>query len=154
SSYVCSSDLVMFGLFARTFHAGVDHLAFHLVRVQDLERATEAIASSYGAFHIVSSFTPAIVFGWVVLGIGAYLSGTLGLLRSLSFALMASLMIGVLKGSTLVSVVATLGLCIALVPLGIRVLREGPTPRPSTIIGWLLLVVVLVGLFFILGRMG
>ena len=45
-------SLTMFGLFARTFSAGVDHLAFQLVRVEGLAPATKAIADSYGAFHI------------------------------------------------------------------------------------------------------
>ena len=91
--------LVIFGLFARTFHAGVDHLAFQLVRVQDLHLATHAVANSYGAFQVVSGLTAAILFGWIVLAIGAYLSGTLGLLRSIALGLMSALMIGVLKGS-------------------------------------------------------
>src|SRR5262249_40724744 len=50
---------VIFGLFARTFHAGIDHLAFQMVRVQSLEHATKAVADSYGAFHIVSTHTEA-----------------------------------------------------------------------------------------------
>ena len=47
--------LVIFGLFARTFHAGVDHLAFQLVRVHGAEVATTTVASSYGAFHVIST---------------------------------------------------------------------------------------------------
>src|SRR5262245_41582347 len=50
--------LVIFGLFARTFHAGIDHLASQMVHVQSLELATNTVASSYGAFHIVSILNP------------------------------------------------------------------------------------------------
>jgi hypothetical protein len=32
---VWGGTLVVFGLFARTFHAGIDHFAFQLVRVQN-----------------------------------------------------------------------------------------------------------------------
>ncbi len=115
--------LAMFGLFARTFHAGVDHLAFQLVRVQNLKSATQAVADSYGAFHIFHYVSFAILFGWIVLAIGAYRSGTLGLPRSLGLGLMSALMIGVLKGSTASSVTATAGLAVALVPLGVALLR-------------------------------
>ncbi|WP_248925634.1 hypothetical protein [Paenibacillus hamazuiensis] len=68
----------IFGLFARAFHAGVDHLAFQLVRTGSVEMATKTVAESYGAFHIFSMFNLAIMLGWVVLAVGAYRSGTLG----------------------------------------------------------------------------
>jgi hypothetical protein len=146
--------LVLFGLFARTFHAGVDHLAFQMVRIQDLNLATKTVASSYGAFHVVSSLNGAIFFGWIVLAIGAYLSGALGLLRSIALALMPALMMGVLKGSSLMSVVSTAGLCIALVPLGVAVLRASPTPSLRMFRAWFLgLSGLIVGLFY-LGQLG
>ena len=146
--------LVIFGLFARTFHAGVDHLAFQLVRVQDLHLATQAVADSYGAFQIVSGLTAAILFGWIVLAIGAYLSGTMRLLRSIALGLMSALMIGVLKGSSPTSVVATGGLCIALVPLGVKLLREHPTPSFRNLVGWSLFVAALIALMFYFGQLG
>jgi hypothetical protein len=92
--------LVMLGLFARTFHYGINHLAFQLVRVQNLQLATKAIADAYGAFYIVASLSGAILFGWTILAIGAYRSGTLSLVRSLALGLMSALMLGVLKGSS------------------------------------------------------
>jgi hypothetical protein len=147
-------SFVIFGLFARTFHAGIDHLAFQMVRVQSLELATKAVAGSYGEFHIVSTLNPVIFFGWIALAIGAYLSGTLGLFRSIALGLMSALMIGVLKGSSLVSIIAVCGLCIALAPLGVNVLREGPTPSYRTIFSWSVLTVGLVILLFFLGRAG
>ncbi|KAA5546563.1 hypothetical protein F0145_10895 [Adhaeribacter rhizoryzae] len=145
---------VIFGLFARTFHGGADHLAFQLVRVQGLELATKAIASSYGAFNIVATLNGAILLGWIILAVGAYLSGTLGLFRSVSLGLMAALMLGVLKGSSWVSVIATAGLCIALVPLGIKVLQSGPIPNLKAVIGWLLIVLTVVVVFYFLGQAG
>jgi len=57
--------LAIFGLFARTHSAGIDHFAFQLVRVQDLEPATKAVAESYGAydmFHAISF--GAFLDGW------------------------------------------------------------------------------------------
>lgn len=120
---VWGGTLAIFGLFARTFHAGVDHLAFQLVRLQGVKIATQTVADSYGAFHIFHSVSFAILFGWLVLAIGAYRSGTLNLVRSIALGLMSALMIGVLKGSTATSMVAASGLCVALVPLGLQMLR-------------------------------
>lgn len=116
-------SLVMFGLFARTFHAGIDHLAFQLVRVQNLPTATGAVAASYGAFHIFHYVSFAILFGWIVLAIGAHRSGVLGVARSIALGAMSALMIGVLKGSSITSVIASGGLSLAVVPLGFQILR-------------------------------
>jgi hypothetical protein len=147
-------SMVLLGLFARTFHAGVDHLAFQLVLVQDLQQATQAVADAYGAFHIVSALNGLILLGWVVLAIGAYLSGTLGLVRSIALGLMAGLMMGVLKGSSAVSVVATSGLCLAFLPLGWQVLRRPPIPSGWAILARFLLIVILGILLYLWGQLG
>lgn len=152
---VWGGSLVIFGLFARTFQAGVDHLAFQLVRVQNLELATRAVADSYGAFRpIDQTLNPAVFSGWIVLAIGAYLSGTVGLFCSIALGLMAALMIGVLKGSTLVSVVATAGLCVALVPLGFKILRAGPMPGSRAAVSWFLMIAAVGTVFFFLDQAG
>ncbi|GAA3428543.1 hypothetical protein ACQP10_07230 [Streptosporangium sandarakinum] len=121
--------MVMSGLLARSFHSGVSHLAFQLVDVQGIEAAQRAVADSYGAFHPFHPLSPAIFFGWIVLAVGAWRAGVLGVARSVALALTSALPIGVLKGTGPMSVVAVLGLCAALVPLGIGVLRNGPAPR-------------------------
>lgn len=89
-----------------------------------------------------------------MLAIGAYFSGTLGLLRSIALGLMAALMIGVLKGSSLMSLVSTLGLCTAMVPLGITVLREQPRPSARTFLSWFLFLIGLVAALFYFGQLG
>ncbi|MBS1486095.1 MAG: hypothetical protein JST43_00795 [Bacteroidetes bacterium] len=53
---VIGGGMVMFGLFARTFYAGVDHLSFQLVKQEGVEQATKIIAATYGAFYITSIF--------------------------------------------------------------------------------------------------
>jgi hypothetical protein len=65
------ASLCLFGLFGRTFHAGIDHLAFQLVRAEGPAAATGLVAGSYGAFHIVSTLNGAILAGWIVLAVGA-----------------------------------------------------------------------------------
>jgi hypothetical protein len=63
---------------------------------------------------------------------------------------MAGLMIGVLKGSTVASVVEVTGLAVAFVPLGVRILVTAPRPRP-----WVVLAVVpLAVLAVVVGQLG
>lgn len=147
-------SLAVLGLFARTFHGGVDHLAFQLVRLQGLETATSTVADAYGAFSIVATLNGAIMAGWVLLGLGAYLSGTFGLFRSIALGSMSLLMLGVLKGSSWVSVIATAGLCAAFLPFGISVLKSGPTPRFKAIARWTLIVLAITALLYFFGQAG
>lgn len=144
----------IFGLFARTFHAGADYLAFQMARIQGVPIATNTVAGSYGAFHVVSALNGPILFGWVLLAIGAYLSGTLGLIRAIALGLMSALMLGVLKGSSPTSVVAVTGLCIALVPLGVKLLRAPPVPSLGKVLGWAVGVTGLITALFYFGQLG
>lgn len=145
---------VIFGLFARTFHAGIDHLAFQLVLVQGLDTAQKAVADAYGGFNIIATLNGTILTGWCILAAGAYLSGTLSLAPSIALAAMSLLMMGVLKGSSWVSVIAAAGLCVALVPLGIKVLRDGPIPAYKTIITRTILIIAVIAALYFLGQQG
>ena len=145
---------VMFGLFARTFHAGADYMAFQMVRASGVEIATKTVAGSYGAFHVVSSLNGTILFGWMMLAIGTYLSGTLGLIRSIALGLMSALMMGVVKGTSPTSVASVAGLCIALVPLGVAMFRTAPTPPLRIIFGWAISITGLIAALFLLGQLG
>ncbi|MDI6099461.1 hypothetical protein QLQ12_12735 [Actinoplanes sp. NEAU-A12] len=151
---VWGGALATFGLFARTFHAGVDHLAFQLVRVQDLPTATQAVADSYTAYHIISALSVAIMAGWIVLAVGAWRARVLGLPRAIALAAMSALPLGVLKGTTPLSIIAVAGLIVALIPLGARVLREGQTPRPRAVAGWCGAVLIAGAAMTILGMLG
>lgn len=130
------ATLVILGLFTRTFHGGIDHLAFQLVRVQGLDSATRAVADSYSAWHVFRMPALAILTGWVVLAVGAYRSRVLSRPRAFALALMAALALGTLKGTEVPqSLIAVGGLCLALVPLGVAVLRTGPPPTRRSV-GW------------------
>ena len=117
--------LAILGLFTRTFHAGIDHMAFQLVQGQSVEQVTQAVSDSYRAFHVFRYLNGAIMVGWVVLAIGAYRSGTLGWPRALALGLMMMVPFGTLKGTEIRSM-GLLGLAIALIPLGVMILRQGP----------------------------
>jgi hypothetical protein len=129
-----SGMLVTVGLFARTFHAGVDHAAFSAAKHLGVEGATELVARGYGDLHLFSFLSFTIVFGWYVLAIGAYRSRVLGPVRAVGLAAMGLLPLGVLKGTEALSVVGTAGLCVALVPLGIRVLSQQPKPTRRNVL--------------------
>ncbi|WGK50627.1 hypothetical protein [Streptomyces sp. B146] len=151
---VWGGALTVLGLFARAFHAGVDHLAFQLVTVQGAASATRTVSETYGAFHVFSTLNAAIMGGWVLLAIGAYRSRVLGPLRAAALGLASAMPLGVLKGTTPLSVAAAAGLCLALVPLGMAALRNGPTPRAATVAGRLLLVAAVGTAMFLLGQAG
>ncbi|WP_248925633.1 hypothetical protein [Paenibacillus hamazuiensis] len=68
---------------------------------------------------------------------------------------MAALPLGVLKGTTPLSLVATAGLCTALVPLGFRLLlKAGSLPRLHTALGWTFAVAAIGIIFFLFGQAG
>lgn len=146
--------LVMFGLFARTFHAGVDHLAFQLVRSQGVEAATEAVSAGYGAFHVFAALNSAALAGWIFLAVGAWRTRVLGPVRATALGLAAALPLGVLKGTTPLSLVALAGLCAGLVPLGLELLREGPRPSRRAVLRWVPLTLVALGLTVLVGQAG
>ncbi|MFZ4302473.1 hypothetical protein ACOZE3_31765 [Streptomyces cinereoruber] len=146
--------LAVLGLFARTFHAGVDHLAFQLADRQGAEAAARFVGDTYGAFHVFSALNVAIMGGWLVLAAGAWRARVLGPVRASALAATAALPLGVLKGTTPLSVAAVAGLCLALVPLGVTVLREGPAPGRPTVLRWSLTVVAVLALMSLIGRAG
>ena len=117
--------LAIIGLFNRTFSAGVDHMAFQMARVLGADQAFVVVSETYRAFHVFRSANPATMLGWPVLAIGAYRAGVFGRVRAWALTLMVMLPFGTLKGTEIRSI-AIVGLCVALVPLGIQILRDGP----------------------------
>ncbi|TLV02870.1 hypothetical protein [Dyadobacter luticola] len=146
--------LVMFGLFARTFHYGINHMAFQLVNVQNLQSATKAIGDSYGAFHVVSTLSAAIMFGWIILAMGTYRSGMLNLIQSICLGLMSGLMLGVLKGASPFSIICSIGLLIAMLALGKKVLTDGQKPSTKNLVFWPLAIIVIITAMYLFGQAG
>jgi len=117
--------LAVIGLFNRIFSAGVDHMAFQMVTVLGADQAFGVVSETYRAFHVFRSANPCVMLGWPVLALGAYRADVLGPARAAALSLMFMLPFGTLKGTEIRSI-AIVGLCAALVPLGLRTLREGP----------------------------
>ncbi|SEP80010.1 hypothetical protein SAMN05216188_101528 [Lentzea xinjiangensis] len=126
--------LVTVGLFGRVFHAGVDHAAFTATGHLGVNGATELVAAGYGALHLFSFLSFTIVFGWFVLAAGAYRSGVLGPVRAVALAAAGLLPLGVLKGTEVVSIIGTVGVCVACVPLGVHVLLQQPRPTRRNVL--------------------
>ncbi|MFE3453651.1 hypothetical protein ACFXJ8_32455 [Nonomuraea sp. NPDC059194] len=128
------ATLVILGLFGRVFHAGAGHLAFQMVDTLGIERARQAVEVTYGAFHVFKIVNLFIMTGWIVLAVGAYRAkafgaGPVGVVRCVALALAAGLPLGVLKGSSdPISLLALLGLAVALIPVGVTLLRQAPAP--------------------------
>ena len=147
--------LTMLGLFKRAFDAGATHVALALVNIQGVDAATRTVGGYYGAFEgVARTLGAAAMTGWIVLAIGAYKAGVLGPGRAVALSLMAGLMMGVLKGSIWFSILQIAGLCIALVPFGITVLREGPRPSPPSAVATLIAFVTLIVIAYLLGQAG
>ncbi|GAA4459628.1 hypothetical protein GCM10023189_33590 [Nibrella saemangeumensis] len=117
--------LVLTGLFTRTFHAGIDHMALQLVQVQSLDSATKAVSDSYKVFHIFRYLNGYIMMGWLCVAIATYRARILSLPMAIALGLMVIVPFGTLKGTEIRSI-GLIGLCIALIPLGIRVLKQAP----------------------------
>lgn len=148
--------LGIFGLLCRMYHAGVDNLAFWLVYFQGLEFATKVIRESYPynyqGFYVVATILFSGMVGWLVLAIGTYRSRTLNLPSSIALSLMGIHSMGVLKGTSWDTLLAITGLCVALVPLGFRILKDGPMPNLQNTIKWTIIFVVLGMVFFFVGQ--
>ena len=134
-------SLALLGLFNRTFNAGVDHLAFQMVNVLGSTEAFTVVSDTYRAFHVFRYLNGSTMLGWPLLAIGAYRAGVLGPLRAAALALMFILPFGTLKGTEIRSV-AIAGLCLALIPLGVRILRDGP-PLSARAKKWIAFFVLL-----------
>jgi hypothetical protein len=142
--------LAVIGLFNRTFSAGVDHMAFQMVTVLGADQAFAVVSDTYRAFHVFRFTNGAVMLGWPVLAIGAYRAGVLGRVRSAALASMFMLPMGTLKGTEIRSI-AIVGLSAALVPLGLRTLRDGP-PLTRRAKAWVVALVLWNVAWIVLAR--
>jgi hypothetical protein len=126
--------LVTVGLFERTFHAGMDQAAFNATKALGVQAATDLVAKGYPELHLFSYLSFTIMFGWFVLAFAAHRGGVLGPVRAVALATTGLLPLGVLKGTEVLSIVGTVGLCVALVPLGIRTILEQPKPSRKNVL--------------------
>ncbi|UQS23572.1 MULTISPECIES: hypothetical protein [Amycolatopsis] len=122
----CGAVLVVTRLFGRVCHAGFDQAA--LAR----HRGAGFVGDAYGDPHLFSYLTFTILLGWPVLAFAAWRARVLHPVQALGLAATAALPLGVLKGTTALSLVAVAGLGVALVPEG----SACSAPRRGRTSGW------------------
>ncbi|MFD9888530.1 hypothetical protein ACFWY9_04280 [Amycolatopsis sp. NPDC059027] len=134
--------LLVFGLFARAYFAGVDQTAFRLIAENGLDDTVRSIMAgyadiSYGPWRVPVTASACQYAGGLLLGIGLWRSGVFGTGRTLVFLASNTIWMGVLKEAVVPDLVFTGLLALVLVPLGIQVLRdrrgEPVAPKP---LGW------------------
>ncbi|MDQ2586605.1 hypothetical protein [Saccharothrix yanglingensis] len=153
-----AAGLVLVGVTERIFHAGVDQAAHGLVRRHGAEFATDLVARSYGDLHLFSFLSFTILLGWPVLAFAAHRTGALGsgrfaVVRAVALGATSLLPLGVLKGTEVTSVVAVVGLCVALVPGGVRLARGTPRPTHRSVLV-LLAAVPVLGVLGVVSTLG
>ncbi|SDI55760.1 hypothetical protein [Nonomuraea jiangxiensis] len=137
------ATLLVAGLFSRLYSAGADQSAFQLTEAIGLDHATDAIMKeyvdiSYGPWRVKSWASVGQYAGSLLLAVAAWRSGLFGTARAVMLLLAGGTWMGVLKGASVPDVLVTGLLCVALVPLGVQVLRDRP-PVPigrSKVLSW------------------
>lgn len=126
-------------LFARLYYSGVELTAFQLVDTLGLQQATQVVLGSYaelsyGLWMIPVTGALGAIVGIVLLVIGAFRAGTIGLGRGVLLLSFGWVFMGVLKQSDLVFGVLGGGVavCVVFIPLGIVVLRDRIPPLHTT----------------------
>lgn len=104
-------------------------------------------------FNVVNILNFSILFGWIVLAIGAYLSKVFGWFRSLALGMMFVLALGVLKGTITTTIISLTGLCIALPPLGVQVLKSGSKPKLKTVLFYVVIIVLVLSSWLFMSEM-
>lgn len=139
------ASLVLLGLFARLYWAGVEQAAFVMTR-QDGADATAGFVLgsypelSYGPWRIVVWCSALHYLGIVLLVLAAYRSQVLGAVRCGALLWAGAIWGGVLKEAHLLDVLSAAAACVALTPLGLLLLRtrsaEPAQGRPAAGIRW------------------
>lgn len=137
------ATLLVAGLFARLYFTGAEQAAFQLTEVIGLDQATNAIMKeytdiSYGPWRVPVWASVGQYAGSLLLAVAAWRSGVFGTARAAMLLLAGGTWMGVLKGASIPDVLVTALLCVALVPLGVRVLRDRlpvPAGRPK-LLSW------------------
>jgi hypothetical protein len=123
--------LAIIGLFGPAFFLGVNYLNIQLADIADRAGAVTALDDAESTLNIVNICGPALLIGLLVLAAGAAKSGVLPRSASIALGLSALAPLGLLSGVIVISIVAWLALAVALMPLGLRTLREGSPPSAT-----------------------
>ena len=130
---------VLASLFGRLYFSGVDLTAFRLVDAHGLQHATDFVLDfyvdlSYGLWFIPVAASAGALVGGVLLSLGAFRAGVLGVVRCALLLAWAWTFLGVLKEADAGSIRGAIALCLVFVPIGVQVLRDRvPALRTTTV---------------------
>lgn len=120
------------GLFGPVFFNGVYFGGFQLTG------PSRQTAAGYLIDHaqiipsnVINISGPALVIGFILLALGAAKAGVLGRPRAVALGLSCVMSAGFISGYMIIAVVAFLGMALALVPLGVSLLRSHPAREGS-----------------------
>src|SRR4051794_13336275 len=116
--------LALLGLFGPAFFLGVYFAAAQMNSIPARAAAGQALDDTQSTFHVINLAGPCLVVGLILLAVGAYRAGVLGRAQSIGLAVAAIAPVGFISGILPIAVVAWLGLSVALVPLGLRLLTS------------------------------
>ncbi|HLU21009.1 MAG TPA: hypothetical protein VKZ77_00835 [Bacillaceae bacterium] len=94
-----------------------------------------------------------ILCGWIVLALGAYLSRVFGRFRAVALGIMFAVALGILKGTNMTTIISLTGLSIALIPLGLQVVRSGDKPKLKTVFLYIILILLVLGSWLFMSNM-
>jgi hypothetical protein len=129
--------LMVFGLVARVYFAGVEQVAFQMVDIQGLDAAVTMVLStyvdiSYGPWRVPVTAVFGQYLGMPLLAAGLYRARIFGGLRTLILLWFATMWGGVLKAAGWWDVVAAFALLIVFSALAVQLIRDGKVkPRPG-----------------------
>ena len=118
-----------------------------------MEVVTNLAGDFYGMFHVVNILNFSILCGWIVLALGAYLSRVFGRFRAVALGIMFAVALGILKGTNMTTIISLTGLSIALIPLGLQVVRSGDKPKLKTVFLYIILILLVLGSWLFMSNM-
>lgn len=113
----------LLGLFGPIFYPGVYFGAFQLATSGNQAAAATVIDRSHVSPTVVHLAAPALVIGFILLAIGAAKGGVLSRPRAWALGVTCLIPAGFISGYIVISALAFAGAVVALVPLGIGILR-------------------------------
>jgi hypothetical protein len=122
--------LVLLGMLARLYFAGVEQAAFQLADAQGLDAAAGFVVdtyvdTSYGPWRVPVTAAFGQYLGMPLLAAGLYRAKIFGGGRVLLLLWSATMWTGVLKAAGWLDVLSALALCLVFVPLAIQLVRDG-----------------------------
>jgi hypothetical protein len=115
--------LTLLGLFGPIFFPGVYFGAFQLANAGNQAAAALLIDRAHIPSTVVNLCGPALVIGFILLAIGAVKAGVLGKARAWALGATCLIPAGFISGYIVISALAFACTAVALVPMGIGILR-------------------------------